>query len=108
MAADSPFWTRIAGPLGHTSGVSRKGPAILRIIAAVLITSFFLPGCAYLSKNGRQQMAYQRYVKKCRKVRDRQKTKITKGQRKIPPYKESEWQVTTGVVSSPESVSSGE
>ena len=108
MAADSPFWTRIAGRLHQISGISLERPAILRIIVALLIASFFLPGCAYLSKNGRQQMAYQRYVKKCRKMRDRQKVKITKEQRKIPPYKESEWQVTTGVVSSPESVSSGE
>ena len=64
----------------------------------LLICCFLLPGCAYFSKNGRQQMAYQRYVKKCIRKRERQQMKITKQQRRVPAHKDSDWQLSSGVV----------
>jgi Na+-translocating ferredoxin:NAD+ oxidoreductase RnfC subunit len=43
---------------------------LLKISAAILLFGLTCPGCAYMSKSGRQQLAYQRYVKK--HVRQRQ------------------------------------
>ena len=71
---------------------------VLRITAALLIGCFSLPGCAYFSKQGRQEMAYQRYVNKCIRTRDRQRRKITKEKRRVPPHNESDWQVSSGAV----------
>jgi len=42
----------------------------LKIAAILLLLGFGCPGCAYMSKSGRQQMAYQRYIRK--HVRQRQ------------------------------------
>ena len=70
---------------------------IIRFLTVLLIGCCLLPGCAYFSKNGRQQMAYQRYVKKCIRNRDRQRRKITKEKRAVPPHEESDWHVNSGV-----------
>lgn len=37
----------------------------------ILLMSLVCPGCAYMSKSGRQQMAYQHYIRK--HVRQREK-----------------------------------
>ena len=43
---------------------------LLKVSAAILLFSVICPGCAYMSKSGRQQLAYQRYIRK--HVRQRQ------------------------------------
>lgn len=80
---------------------------IWKVFAVGLIGCLILPGCAYMSKSGRQQMAYQRYVKKSIHRRNKGKMKITKEQRRIPDYEPSKYKVSAGVENAPESVTSG-
>jgi len=75
---------------------------ILNLTSAILIGSLFLSGCAYLSKNGRQQMAYQRYVKKCMKMKYRRQAKMTKQQQRIPRPPKTKWEVTASKSESPD------
>jgi len=75
-------------------------------VVIALIASMALDGCAYFSKTGRQQLAYQRYVRKCGKLRDRQQAKMKFP--RIPTVVPSQDKVTTQVGNSPESVGSGE
>jgi hypothetical protein len=81
---------------------------ILKSSAVLLIGCLLLPGCGNLTKSGRQQIAYRRYVRKCSHMREHQRVRITKRQQRIPEHRPSEYQVNTGVVSSPQSVTSGE
>ena len=80
---------------------------ILRLFLLCALASAPLSGCAYMSQNGRQQLAYQRYVKKFSGRR-------TKQQKKIKPPKmprlpgPSDNRVNTEVNESPQSVTSGE
>jgi hypothetical protein len=81
---------------------------ILKFFAVVLVSCFLLPGCAYMSKSGRQQMAYERYVQKSIHRRNKGKMKITKEQQRIPDSKPSKYEVKSGVVDSPQSVTTNE
>jgi hypothetical protein len=78
-----------------------------RITAAVLLISISLPGCSMLTARGRQESAYERYVRKCSHRRDRLQAKMIKAQR-IPTSAPSEPKVTTEAGGSPESVTSSE
>jgi hypothetical protein len=75
---------------------------LLNLASAILIGCLLLPGCAYLSKNGRQQMAYQRYVKKCMKMKYRRQAKIYKQQQRIPHAPKTKWEVTASKTDSPD------
>src|ERR1043166_7689936 len=55
-----------------------------KLLALVFLAATLLDGCAYFSKNGRQQMAYERYVRKCSKQRDRYRAKMKTKAPKIP------------------------
>jgi hypothetical protein len=79
---------------------------MLNFTLVILIGCVFLPGCAYLSKNGRQQMAYQRYVKKCLKMKYRRQAKITKKQQRIPHAPKTKWEVTASKSDSPDTSAS--
>ena len=81
---------------------------ILKFSAILLVGCFLLPGCAHFTKSGRQQLAYERYVKKCMHRRNRQRVKIAKQQQQIPDYKPSKYEVKSGVVDSPQSVTTSE
>jgi hypothetical protein len=75
---------------------------LLNLASAILIGCLFLPGCAYLSKNGRREMAYQRYVRKCMKMKYRQQAKVRKQQQRIPHAPKTKWEVTTSKADSPD------
>jgi uncharacterized protein YceK len=77
-----------------------------RSLAVALIASIGFSGCAHFTKSGRQQLAYQKYVRKCSKQRDRQWAKMKAPH--IPVLPPSQDKVTTQVGGSPESVTSGE
>jgi hypothetical protein len=77
-----------------------------RPLTIALVVATMLPGCAYFTKNGRQQLAYQKYVRKCSYTRDRQASKMKMP--RIPMFAPSRDKVTADVGSSPESVRSGE
>jgi hypothetical protein len=74
-----------------------------------------LSGCAYFSKNGRQQLAYERYVRRQTKWRYRQrvKTKTPRvpktepSENKISAEADSPQAMTTGEESSPQAVTTG-
>jgi hypothetical protein len=83
-----------------------------RILRCFLLIAFAiapLSGCAYMSKNGRQQMAYQRYVKKFSGRQVKQKKKIKAPRMPLTP-EPSQNKVNTEVTdsSAPQSVTSGE
>ncbi|HET9418831.1 MAG TPA: hypothetical protein VFO30_05775 [Chthoniobacterales bacterium] len=80
---------------------------ITRATAAVLLISMVLPGCSMLTARGRQERAYERYVRKCSHQRDRLQAKMMKTPR-IPTFEPSEPKETTEVGGSPESVTSSE
>jgi|SRR4029079_11552717 len=66
-----------------------------------------LSGCGYMTQSGRQQMAYQRYVKKYSGRKMKQQKKFKSPKMPLTPGP-SDNQVTTEVGGSPQSVRSGE
>jgi hypothetical protein len=78
----------------------------LRLLTVVLIGCFALPGCAHFTKSGRQQLAYQKYVRKQSGMRARQQAKMKTP--RVPSFQSSQPKVTAGVNDSPQSVTSGE
>jgi hypothetical protein len=81
---------------------------IARLLPGILLICLAFPGCAYMTKNGRQEMAYLRYVHKHVRQRQRQIARAqakanreTKNRMKSPP--ESTSKVTATVESVPES-----
>jgi hypothetical protein len=79
---------------------------ILRLTAALLLISFALPGCSMLTARGRQQRAYEHYVRKMSHRRDRLQAKMRAP--RIPKFAPSEPRETTEIGGSPESFTSGE
>ena len=81
-----------------------------RIATCLLILTFALAplsGCAYMSSTGRQQMAYQRYIRKCsgRQMKVKKKMKSPKMPATPGP---SDNHVTTEVTETPKSVNSSD
>jgi MFS-type transporter involved in bile tolerance (Atg22 family) len=62
----------IGDPLLRTSLAPKKRilKRSLNFLAAILVLCLVLPGCSWMSKSGRQQMAYRNYVRK--HIRERQ------------------------------------
>jgi len=85
--------------LAQETGVAKR---ILQFTSALVVGCFLLPGCAYFSKEGRQQMAYQRYVKKCQNRRYHQRVKIAKQQLEIPKRPAPKYEVKVGRVDGPD------
>jgi hypothetical protein len=80
---------------------------LLKYCLLVAIAAAPLSGCAYMSKNGRQQMAYQRYIRKQsgRKMKIQKKVKSPK----MPQTPDlSPNKVNAEVIETPQSVTSGE
>jgi hypothetical protein len=80
---------------------------ICRLFLLLAVTVAPLSGCAYMTKNGRQQMAYQRYVKKFSGKRMKQQKKIKPPRMPGVPGP-SDNKVNMEVSDSPQSVTSGE
>jgi hypothetical protein len=79
----------------------------LRLIGiALLAGSVFLSGCSYMTKSGRQQMAYRNYVKKYSHNRVKQQTKFKRIKTPQPP--QTQEAVRTASSSGPQSVSSAQ
>lgn len=81
-----------------------------RIVRYFLIVAFAaapLSGCGYMSQTGRQQMAYQRYVRKMSGKRAKVTKKIKAPRMPLTPGP-SEYKTESGVTESPQSVRSGE
>ena len=79
---------------------------ILKSLAVVSITCLALSGCAHFTKSGRQQLAYEKYVRKHSGMRFKQQAKMKTP--RIPTMVPSEPKVTTSVSDSPQSVTSAE
>jgi len=81
-----------------------------RISAGLLVLTFAvapLSGCSYMSATGRQQMAYQRYIKKCSGRQMKVKKKM-KGPKMPATPGPSDNHVTTEVTQTPQSMNSSE
>jgi len=81
----------------------------LRYFLLLALIAAPLTGCGYMSKNGRQQMAYQRYVKKMSGRSVKQKKKFKPVHIPLTP-EPSDHHVSTEVTNAPgpQSVHSGE
>jgi uncharacterized lipoprotein len=79
---------------------------ILKYLLLVALAVAPLSGCAYMSKSGRQQLAYQRYVKKYSGKRTKLQKKI-KAPRIPRTPGPSNNKVNSEVSESPQSVTSG-
>jgi hypothetical protein len=79
----------------------------LKYLLVVALGATCLTGCSYLTSSGRQQMAYQRYVRKSsgQKMKLNKKIKAPKMPKTPPP---SDNRVESGVSDTPQSVRSGE
>ena len=79
---------------------------LTKLAVALLLTCAFglLSGCGYATAQGRQQMAYARYVRKYSHNRVKQKTKFKK--MKVPNAPESQNAAHASVSDGPQSVSS--
>lgn len=80
---------------------------LVRRAAIILLGCFLLPSCAHFTQNGRQQLAYAKYVKKMSHNRVRQQTKFKKTRMPRTPGP-SEPKEITGTSEGPQSVTSGE
>jgi hypothetical protein len=79
----------------------------LRRVTLVLIGCLALTGCAHFTKSGRQQLAYQKYVRKHSGMRARQQVKMKTP--RVPSFlRPSEPKVTTELNNSPQAVTSAE
>jgi len=74
----------------------------LLVIALVALTD---NGCSYLTKNGRQQAAYARYIRQSSNNRIKLQRKLFASPKVQPPKMETDPTVATSA--SPESVSAG-
>ena len=83
---------------------------IFKSLAVILIGCLILPGCAHFTKSGRQQLAYEKYVRKCSYTRDRQRSKMKMPRMAMPASTPSENKVSADVVdaASPQSVTTGD
>jgi hypothetical protein len=78
-----------------------------RWLTIVVMAGFaFSGGCAHFTKSGRQQLAYQKYVRKQSGMRARQQVKMKTP--RVPRMPASEPKETTTVSDSPQSVTSAE
>jgi hypothetical protein len=80
---------------------------ILRFALLLAIVCSPLAGCGYMTKQGRQQIAYQRYVRKCSGRKIKQAKKFKKPRMPLTPGP-SDNQIHTEVTDAPQSVTSGE
>jgi len=71
-----------------------------------LVGATFLSGCSMLTARGRQEAAYERYVRKSSLGRVKLQKKLSYKKTKIPVMQPSE-PVESTAVSGPESISSG-
>jgi hypothetical protein len=80
---------------------------ILRLALLFAIVCLPLAGCGYMTKQGRQQIAYQRYVRKCsgRKMKMARKIKAPKMPLTPGP---SDNRIHTEVSGAPQSVTSAQ
>ncbi|MDP9292433.1 MAG: hypothetical protein M3O82_08735 [Verrucomicrobiota bacterium] len=83
---------------------------ILKSSVVILFSCLVLPGCAHFTKSGRQQLAYQKYVRKCSYTRDRQRSKMKTPRTAMPASVPSDNKVSTDVADapSPQSVTAGD
>ena len=83
---------------------------ILTSLTVVLVSGLILPGCAHFTKSGRQQLAYEKYVRKCSYTRDRQRSKMKMPRMAMPASAPSENKVSADLVDapSPQSVTTGD
>ena len=79
---------------------------IRRSLALILVSATLLSGCSMLTARGRQEAAYERYVRKSSLGRVKQQKRLSYKKTKIPVMPPSE-PVETTALSGPESVSSG-
>lgn len=75
-------------------------------LALILVGATLLSGCSMLTARGRQEAAYERYVRKSSLGRVKQQKKLSYKKTKIPVMEPSE-PIETTAVSGPESISSG-
>jgi len=76
----------------------------IKVAAVLFVAATMLDGCAYFSKSGRQQLAYEKYVRKCSKLRDRRAAKMRPAS--VPTAEVSAPREVTQVGAAPESVAS--
>ena len=75
-------------------------------LALLLVAATVFSGCSMLTARGRQEAAYERYVRKSSLGRVKQQKKLSYKKTKIPAMPISEPMESTAV-SGPESISSG-
>jgi hypothetical protein len=82
-----------------------------KLLAVALITSLLLPGCSHMTKSGRQQAAYQRYINRSMSMRDKQRLKLARKYKKTKIPKSApltdQKMTTTAAANEPRSISAG-
>jgi PBP1b-binding outer membrane lipoprotein LpoB len=75
----------------------------MKQVSGLLLAALLLPGCSMLSKSGRQQAAYERYIRKMSSSRGRQQRIFRSSKKPMMPVNEpvesGPVSVTTGVSS---------
>jgi ABC-type glycerol-3-phosphate transport system substrate-binding protein len=79
---------------------------ISRALALLLVGATLLSGCSMLTASGRQQRAYERYVRKSSLGRVKQQKLFHSGKTQMPVTRPTE-QLVAAEVSGPESISAG-
>jgi hypothetical protein len=77
-----------------------------RSLTILLALGLAVSGCAHFTKSGRQQLAYQKYVRKQSGLRFRQQVKMKTP--RVPTASPSEPKINATAIDSPQSVTSAE
>ena len=106
-AADNAPKSRVIPPSTSCAGTPAMLERLLKYFLLAAIATGPMSGCAYMTHNGRQQMAYQRYIRKQsgRKMQIAKKVKSPKVPKTPRP---TENKPTLDVIETPQSVTSGE
>ena len=61
----------------------------MKLLSLVLLLGLSMPACSMLTKSGRQERAYTKYVRKMSSSRDKQRSKIIQQRAEVPTLRSS-------------------
>ncbi|MEP6937647.1 MAG: hypothetical protein ABI871_06225 [Chthoniobacterales bacterium] len=80
----------------------------MKLLPILLATAVCLSGCSMLTKNGRNQRAYEKYVRRSSMTRVKQQSRFRSSKPTMPITQAESEPTLTNESSGPESVSEGE
>jgi hypothetical protein len=61
----------------------------MKSLCLILFLGLSMPGCSMLTKSGRQNRAYSKYIKQMKTARERQRSRVIHQRAEMPPLRTS-------------------